>query len=76
MPVVRLILSGYLDSFLPGGPHLRAVSPGTTAGRLAADLDIRDYHVGALVLNSVPCPADRVLEDGDELRIIPLVGGG
>ena len=57
----------------------RTVAPGTSVAALLADLGLEPKHVAVEVnLQLVPRTrhAECVLNDGDQLEIVTLVGGG
>lgn len=49
---------------------------GTTVGEVVDDLSIARDEIGVLMVNSRHCSLDLVPEEGDQLAIFPVVGGG
>lgn len=79
MPTIVLDLAGYLATFAPAGtpPDGRcAVPDGATIADLARGLGVGGYHLGLALVNDEPAGAARVLQEGDRVRFVPLVGGG
>jgi molybdopterin converting factor small subunit len=62
----------------PGGPELQIleVGEGATVDDLIALLGLRPGDVWLAMLDGQPVEADRPLRPGDELSLIPPVGGG
>jgi sulfur carrier protein len=57
----------------------RAVSPGSTVASLLQELEMTARHVAVEVnLELIPRTrhAEHLLQDGDELEVVTLVGGG
>lgn len=51
--------------------------PGLTTVRdIIASLDIDESEVGVTMINSRHCSLDQVPEQGDQLAIFPVIGGG
>ena len=49
---------------------------GTTVADVVAALGINLDEVGILMINSRHCRPDQELQEGDQLAIFPVVGGG
>lgn len=49
---------------------------GTTIGDIIAGLGIESKEVGIILLNGRRAEPDRVLEEGAQLALFPLLGGG
>ncbi len=54
----------------------REYPPGTTVGRIVAELGIPEQQLGIILVNSRHAKLDRSLGDGDTVAIFPLLGGG
>ena len=49
---------------------------GTTAKDLVEFLGVTRYHLGSIVVNGAMVQPDQMLANGDEIKIVPIVGGG
>lgn len=49
---------------------------GTTVGDVADDLGINRDEVGVLMMNSRHCEFETIPQDGDQVAIFPVIGGG
>ena len=73
---LRVKLMGALKAKAPPGDRLSLADGTTIAGVLRA-LDIPDTHVQIVMVGGRPQPnRESVVHDGDELTILPPVGGG
>lgn len=71
--VVRALAS--LAGFVPPDGRL-GVSPGETAGAVAARLGLDPAAIGTILINDRPAEADTALAPGDTLLFIPPITGG
>jgi len=76
---IRIRLAGFLaQSGLPSGykgGELEVVD-GTTLGQLLEQIQALDRSPWLIVVNGKSASADRVLEDGDVVQLVPRIGGG
>jgi len=76
---IKLVLFGYLKNLVKedfrGKDEIEFSSPLTVKEALDS-LGISGYHVSSIQINGQPAKDNQVLNDGDELRVVPLVGGG
>jgi sulfur carrier protein ThiS len=73
---IQLKLMGLLKDRTPPGGELEVVA-GSTIAQILAGLGVPDQGVQALSVNgSIERDRQRVLVDGDEVTVIPPVGGG
>lgn len=54
----------------------REYPEGTRIAEVIRDLHIREAEIGTIMLNNRHAEPDQQLNDGDNLSIFPLVGGG
>lgn len=77
MAIVRVIPVGILRSYLPEPEALSLKGwAGRPVSELLRHLGIPSALVGAVLVDGVLVQKDYVLRDGEELRLIPLIGGG
>lgn len=50
--------------------------PGTLIAKVISELHIPEKEIGMIMLNGRHAEPDQELNDGDNLSIFPLVGGG
>ena len=73
---IRIKLMGMLKDKAPTNGLLQ-VADGKTIREVLADLEIADTSVQAVTVNgSIQRDHTRVLAEGDELMVLPPVGGG
>ncbi|MBU1228511.1 MAG: MoaD/ThiS family protein [Proteobacteria bacterium] len=65
-----------LSRFTPPDSASFAVSPGETAGQLAARLGIPPEDLKLVFVNGVHVELDAPLQDGDRVGLFPAIGGG
>ncbi len=58
------------------GQETRDYNPGTTVGDILSELKLPVDEIGATLINHRHVEEDQVLQEGDNLSIFPLVGGG
>lgn len=58
------------------GEELREYTAGTTVGDVLNELNLPLEEIGATLINHRHVEEDQPLQDGDNLSIFPLVGGG
>ncbi|HOI15379.1 MAG TPA: MoaD/ThiS family protein [Geobacteraceae bacterium] len=58
------------------GEELREYAAGTTVGDVLNELNLPLEEIGATLINHRHVEEDQPLQDGDNLSIFPLVGGG
>jgi len=56
--------------------EVRDYPPGTTAGAVADQLQLPSRHLGTVLIGGVHAGLDDELSDGDELTLLPKLGGG
>ena len=54
----------------------RESAAGTSVGRIVAELGLQEGELGIVLVNGRHAPLDRALQEGDQLALFPLVGGG
>jgi sulfur carrier protein ThiS len=50
--------------------------PGTRVDDVVADLGLPRLHLGIVLINGVHAATDTRLTEGDQLMLLPLLGGG
>jgi MoaE-MoaD fusion protein len=79
---VRLLAFGALKTIVPAGADWRDLTPGASVGDLLAILcregltDAAALHSAAIAVNQHYSPRSYILQDGDEIAILPPVSGG
>jgi molybdopterin converting factor small subunit len=58
------------------GEEIREYTPGVTVGDVLKELNLPVDEIGATLINHRHVEEDQALQDGDNLSIFPLVGGG
>jgi molybdopterin converting factor small subunit len=58
------------------GEEMREYAPGITVGDVLKELSLPVDEIGATLINHRHVEEDQALQDGDNLSIFPLVGGG
>jgi sulfur-carrier protein len=58
------------------GEEIREYNPGITVGDILTELNLPLDEIGATLINHRHVEEDQKLQDGDNLSIFPLVGGG
>lgn len=53
-----------------------AYPPGIRVDDVVADLELPRLHLGIILVNGVHASIDTPLHDGDQLMLLPLLGGG
>jgi molybdopterin synthase sulfur carrier subunit len=56
--------------------EVRDYPPGTTARAVAEQLELPTRHLGTVLIEGVHAGLDDQLSDGDELTLLPKLGGG
>lgn len=74
MPV-RVIPVGFLRDRFPQG-ELILDSAGQTVSQILARLSVPPDLVGVVLVNGRQVTKDTALQDGDEVKLVPFVGGG
>ncbi len=75
--LIYLELSGWFKRYTNGHTRLEIViKPGTTAMQAIATTRIPEAEVGLITVSDVRVTHDYLLNDGDELRVYPVVIGG
>ena len=55
---------------------VRNVPPGTTVARVAEAVELPEEEIGIVLVNGRHANLSKVLSDGDNVAIFPLLGGG
>ena len=55
---------------------VRNVPPGTTVARVAEAVELPEAEIGIVLVNGRHANLSKVLSDGDNVAIFPLLGGG
>ena len=58
------------------GEEIREYTPGVTVGDILKELNLPVDEIGATLINHRHVEEDQALQEGDNLSIFPLVGGG
>jgi sulfur carrier protein ThiS len=66
---------GMLKSYV-GGQNEVMVAAGRTVREALAALGIQPEIVALVMVNDEPQPKDYVLQDGDTVRLLAVIGGG
>jgi sulfur carrier protein ThiS len=73
---VEITALGFLKASI-GHDHLvLEVEPGTTVSRLLDEVGLPGDLVLTTAVNGKIVGRDRVLQDGDEVKLVPYTGGG
>jgi sulfur carrier protein ThiS len=70
-----LRLSGPLRDFNGGKPDLQ-VEPGRTVREVVASLGIVPETIAVVVVNGEQSNKDYVIQDGDDILVLAIIGGG
>jgi sulfur carrier protein ThiS len=70
-----LRLVGHLKSYVSGREEV-AVQPGLTVRQALVELGIPPEVVALVVVNEEQQAKDYVLQDGDVVRVLAVIGGG
>jgi molybdopterin converting factor small subunit len=54
----------------------RDYPPGTPCRRIVLELGLKEEELGVVMVNGRHAPLGQELQDGDNLALFPLVGGG
>lgn len=76
---LRIFLFGYLKNGVPEnvrGQEWIEMPQGTTAQDLVEYLGVTRYHLGTILVNGAAAGLQQILVDGDQIKILPIVGGG
>ncbi|MCX5974329.1 MAG: MoaD/ThiS family protein [Coprothermobacterota bacterium] len=76
---LRIFLFGYLKDGVPEnvrGQEWIEMPEGTTAQDLVEYLGVTRYHLGTILVNGAMAGPQQILVDGDQVKILPIVGGG
>ena len=73
---IRLRLFASLLKWAPDAPREYELSERKSVRALLADLGVPEREAAIIFLNGKRGGLGDVLEDGDEVRIFPLIGGG
>jgi len=71
----ELRLIGSLKSYV-GGRESVAVETGQTVRQALAALGVRPEIIALVIVNGTQRPKDHVLEDGDRVELLAVIGGG
>jgi sulfur carrier protein ThiS len=70
-----LRLSGPLRDFNGGKPDLQ-VEPGRTVREVVAGLGIVPETIAVVVVNEEQSNKDHVIQEGDDILVLAIIGGG
>jgi sulfur carrier protein ThiS len=70
-----LRFSGHLKEFTGGRAEI-AVEPGRSIRAALTEIGVRPETVALVVVNEAHSDKDYILQDGDVVRIIAVIGGG
>jgi molybdopterin converting factor small subunit len=76
---LRILLFGYLKNGIPENVRDQEwieMPEGTTTQDLVEYLGVTRYHLGTILVNSALAGFQQILADGDQVKILPIVGGG
>lgn len=77
MPSIEVIPVGHLRRYVDGQERFEAERwAGQSVRVMLADLDIPSPVVGVVLANGRLVMKDYVLQGGDEIKLIPILGGG
>jgi sulfur carrier protein ThiS len=75
-PIINLQLFGGLSSYRPNDPNHYLIVPGMTVLEVMEQLAIPTDRAFSIFVNDKKVTVDFQLEENQELKIFPLVGGG
>ena len=76
MPSISITVIGLLKSYTQNRESLTLDAAGKSVSQVLAELGIPSVLVAVVLINGRQELKDYVLQDGDLVKLIPLVGGG
>ncbi len=75
---IKLKTYGLLRKYIPGevNPYEMEIEEGTTVGALLNTLKIPNEYVPIVTVGEKKVEMSYIIKDGDELTLLPIMGGG
>lgn len=76
MSPISITVVGLLKSYTQNREPLTLDAAGKSISQVLSELGIPSAVVGAALVNGRQVPKSYILQDGDVVKLVPLVGGG
>ncbi|MGC8837675.1 MAG: MoaD/ThiS family protein [Anaerolineae bacterium] len=75
MPIY-VVPVGHLKDYTGGQERVAVPAEGKTVREILADLGIPSEVVAAILIRDILVPKDHIPQDGDEVKLLSVLGGG
>lgn len=73
---IYVVPVGHLKEYTEGRERVAILAEGKAVREILADLGIPSEVVAAVLIRDVLVPKDHVPQDGDEVKLLSVLGGG